>query len=569
MNYYLKKQRGLLSLTVFLSAIVALGSVAIAILLQIVLDIAVSGDMKGFAKTLAFSLLYFVLLGLFAYLYSLASKKLICKIVRAIREKSFSCIIGRGYTEFKTKGTADYISALTNDIKIIEDNYLSSLLEIIQYGVMFIASVAVMFYFDVFIALCVLGAIAIMLIVPGLFGAAIQKRQGKYSNSLSEFTGNLKDILSGFDVIKAYEMRNYVSRRFDAKNKQATDAKYGVDKIMAANESVSMLLGIFVQISAIFLSAYFVLTGRITVGVLVGVIQASGMLTQPLLMIFQNAPKIKGVLPVIERLNDFSSHENATTAGVALPTYEKSISAERLTFSYDGENEVLRDVGIDIQKGKKYAIVGKNGCGKTTLSRLLCGYYSNYQGLICYDNSDLKEYDYDEIAKLSSTIHQDVYIFNESIYDNICLHEEYSDDELKRALKLSGVSDFINQMPDGLNTLIMENGANLSGGQKQRIAVARAIIRKKPILILDEGTSAIDMQTAYDIESSLLSIADLTLITITHNLREENLQRYNQIIFMDSGTVKEIGTYEELAKRQGEFYFFSQPNDEKTGGAYV
>ncbi len=550
MNYYLKKQSRLFSLTVFISAIVALGSVAIAILLQIILDIAVGGDTKDFTETLVFSLIYFILLGLCAYLYSLMSKKLICEIVRAIRKKSFSGIIGRGYTEFKKNGTADYISALTNDVKIIEDSYLLPLLEIIHYSVMFIASVAVMFYFDVFISLCVLGAIVIMLIVPGIFGTLIQKRQGKYSKSLSDFTDNLKDILLGFDVIKAYEMRKYIVYRFDAKNKQAINAKYGVDKIMAVNESVSMLLGIFVQISAIFLSAYFVLKGRITVGVLVGIIQASGMLTQPLLMIFQNAPKIKGVHPVIERLNDFSRGEKITAISAALPTYEKSVLAEKLTFSYDGENEVLSDVCIEIQKGKKYALVGKNGCGKTTLSRLLCGYYSNYQGLICYDNVSLKDYCYDEIAKFSSTIHQDVYIFSESIYENICLHNEYTDDELKKALNLSGVSNFINQMPDGLNTLMIENGMNLSGGQKQRIAVARAIIRRKPILILDEGTSAIDMHTAYDIESSLLSIEGLTLITITHNLREENLQRYNQIIFMDRGTVKEIGTYEEIVKHQ-------------------
>lgn len=159
---------------------------------------------------------------------------------------------------------------------------------------------------------------------------------------------------------------------------------------------------------------------------------------------------------------------------------------------------------------------------------------------------------------MSATIHQNVYIFNESIYDNICLHCQYTDEQLKKALEISGVSSFINQMPNGLDAIADENGANLSGGQKQRIAVARAIIQNTPILILDEGTSAIDMQTAYDIKSNLLNIDGLTLITITHNLRKDVLSQYDQIIYMNNGTLDEIGTFEELINRQEGFHSFFQ-----------
>ncbi len=143
------------------------------------------------------------------------------------------------------------------------------------------------------------------------------------------------------------------------------------------------------------------------------------------------------------------------------------------------------------------------------------------------------------------------------------MHCDYTDSELDRALKISGVSGFINNLPKGLNTLVVENGANLSGGQKQRIAVARAIIQNKPILILDEGTSAIDIQTAYDIEHSLLNIDYLTLITITHNLQSDNLKRYDEIIYMITGMIDEIGSYEDLINKQRGFYNFSQLNRNK------
>ncbi len=560
MKYYLKKRRGLLFLTVLLSIAESLGSVFIAILIQKILDIAVSGDAGRFGRALMGSLLYFILLGIFSFLYSLVSKKLVCEIMKSIRNKSFAGMIGHSYPDFQKTSTADYLSALTNDVKIIEDNYLLALLTVIQYGIIFAASTVVMFYFDIIIAIYVLGAILLMLVVPGLFGAAIQKKQEQYSNSLSEFTGNLKDMLSGFEVIKSYSMRSYTLTRFQKSNKATIRAKYSVDKVMSANEAVSALLGIFVQISAIFLSAYFIINGRITVGALVGIIQATGMMVQPLMMIFQNAPKIKGARPVIQRLNVFSEYEDSSFNGRINPTFEKSLQIRNLVFSYSKEKQILKDVCVDIQKGMKYALVGKNGCGKSTLVKLCCGYYPDYQGEILYDNWDLAELNYDELITLSATIHQDVYMFNESIYDNICLHCSYADSEIDKALEISGVSGFINSLPNGLDTLAEENGANLSGGQKQRIAVARAIIQNKPILILDEGTSAIDMQTAYDIEGNLLNIKELTVITITHNLQEENLKRYDQIIYMDDGTICEIGSYEELIKKQEGFYDFSQLN---------
>jgi len=283
-------------------------------------------------------------------------------------------------------------------------------------------------------------------------------------------------------------------------------------------------------------------------------VQVSGTLTQPLLMLFASAPRLKGVKEIITRLNKFSNYTEETFIGTIKPTLKNKISAKNLTFSYDGKKVVLNDVSLDIKKGSKIALVGKNGCGKTTLVKLLCGYYSDYQGEIKYDNNELIKLDYDKLIKLSATIHQNVYTFNESIYDNICLHNKYSKKELDKALEISGVSNL--KIP--LDTMVAENGKNLSGGQKQRIAVARAIIQNKPMLVLDEGTSAIDMQTAYDIESRLLDIKDLTLITITHNLNGDNLKRYDQIIYMDKGEITEIGTFEELMKKQEKFYSFTK-----------
>ena len=210
------------------------------------------------------------------------------------------------------------------------------------------------------------------------------------------------------------------------------------------------------------------------------------------------------------------------------------------------QTQVLNEVDCIIEKGKKYAVVGKSGCGKSTFIKLLTGYYSDYKGKIVYDDRELDLLEKEDVVQLSSIIHQNIYLFDETILDNICLHEDYPKEIVDKVIKESGLDEFIAELPEGIFYRVGENGSNLSGGQKQRIAVARALIRNKPILILDEGTSAIDMQTAYDIESRLLKINDLTLITITHNLEEKLLKKYDEIIYMDNGNIKEQGHFQEL-----------------------
>ena len=558
---YLKQYKFLLFLTVLFTAISSLSYVFIAILLQQVMDIVDMGDMDSFIRILLFSLAYFALMGVFMYLQSLFSKKFVCKIMKAVRSKTFMGIEKHTIEDYSKNHTADYLSAITNDVKMIEDNFLLPLLQVIQYTIIFIASLAVMIYFDIIVTVCVIIAIAIMLIVPSLFGGLLSKRQDKYSDMLSSFTNHIKDLLSGFEIIKSYRMKKYVLSRFETSNEDTIKAKYSVDKAIAANEAVSMVLALLVQVVVVFLSAYFIIIGRISAGALLGMVQVSSNLANPLLIIFSNIPKIKSIKPIAQKLNEFSDYRKQDTDTKKSPTFNEMICVEDLHFSYDKddkENEVINGISLSIKKGKKYAFVGKSGCGKSTLIKLIAGYYSDYKGNVLYDEDNLFSVDIDKITALSSVIHQNVYMFDESILDNICLHEDYSKEELQSALSDSGLLHFIEQVPNGLEYHVGENGNNLSGGQKQRIAVARALIRKKPLLILDEGTSAIDMQTAYDIESRLLEISDLTLLTITHNMSKDILELYDEIIFMADGKIIEHGTFETLIDKHTAFYDFYQ-----------
>ena len=553
MKIYMKQNKVLLLFTILTSIIASLGYVFMAVLLQKLLDIAVEKNMQQFIPMVFFSIFYFVMLGIFLYLQSLLSKRITCKIIKQIRTDVFKGIVSQSMGDFGKRNTADYLSIITNDVKMIEDNFLLPFFEVVQYTVIFISSFVLMIYFDVIVTIVVFVAITLMFLVPSLLGKELEKRQNTLSSQLADFTTKLKDILSGFEIIKSYSMKQYVIQKFDKENSDTIHTKYSVDKLFALNEGLSSFLALMVQIVVLFLSAYFIITERITVGTLLGMVQVSSNLANPLIMIFTNIPKIKSIQPIIEKLTVLSKYELNEVPKKQSATFNSVVSISNLSFAYEKQNRVLDKINLHIEKGKKYVIVGKSGCGKTTLVKLLAGYYTEYSGKILYDNTDLNMMNENDIVQLSSIIHQNIYMFNESVYDNICLHEDYSKESIDKAVKASGLNDVIEKLPEGLLYEAGENGSNLSGGQKQRIAVARALIRNKPILILDEGTSAIDMQTAYDIENHLLKIEGLTIITITHNLKKELLELYDNIIYMENGEIIERGTFEELTSVPSRF----------------
>lgn len=214
----------------------------------------------------------------------------------------------------------------------------------------------------------------------------------------------------------------------------------------------------------------------------------------------------------------------------------------------------MDNINLTLEKNKKYAIVGESGSGKSTLIKLLMRYYNDYSGSILIDNNDLKSIYSSDLYKNISMIQQNVFMFDDSIKENIRLYSNHDDDDILKSCERAGLSKLINNLPNGIDSLVGENGNKLSGGEKQRIAIARALINNTQILILDESTSALDNETAYNLENSLLDLKDLTLVTVTHKLIKNILNKYDEIIVMKNGSVVEKGSFEYLLSQKGYFY---------------
>lgn len=555
MKNYIIKQKGLLAITILFGSIFSVGSTLVALILKDVIDVAISQDLNRFTSIVFETILYLTVLGLCYWVYAVFSKKFICKVTKMLRSAVFNGIFKKNISDFRTVNSADYLSALTNDVKNLEDNFFLPLLLCLQNIIVFITSFAVMLYLSPLVMLCLFLAMFLLITVPSLFQKAIQNRQDIFSQKQSGFTIAIKDFLSGFEVIRSYRMNAYTMTAFSKKNETIYASKYSLDKIVSAVEALSTMLGVFVQCSVLFVSAYLIITGKITAGTLVGLVQVSGTIVVPIQVLSQNIPKIQGTQPIIKRLNNFVNYHDDTFIGTIVPTFKRDITIKNLQFGYSKEKKIIQGINFSFEKGKKYALVGKSGCGKTTLINLLNGNYGDFDGEVLYDGIDMLKLDIEKLNELSSVIHQNVYMFDESIKDNICLHKQISQTDLQNSLNMSGVNIFLDEEKT-LDTSVGENGNNLSGGQRQRVAVARALVQEKPILILDEGTSAVDMQTAYDIENKLLKINDLTVITITHSLNSELLKNYDQVIFMENGRISETGSFDKLFLNKGAFYDF-------------
>lgn len=556
MKECLKKNKLLLGITVFFSTLGSAALVFIAIFLKKIVDVTLGKDLTEFRRVLLLCILYLVFVGLIYLIFSLCSKLLLRNLTRMLRKKIFNGIMKRSYEDFTASDTADYISVLTNDIKLVEENYILPLMQTLNHIVTFVVTLAVLFALSPLITGMLLIGMLLMYLIPNKIGKVLQKRQKNLSNQLSGFTSKLKDIFSGYEVITSYHITEHINQEFAQENNKVSGARLSADKMFMLSESFSQVLAILTEVVAIFTAAYLVIIGKITMGTLIAIVQLGTSFVNPVIMIMQNVPKLKSVKPVLRRMDEFANYQDTSFTGAVEPTFEKNIQVQDLEFSYHDEQPVLQHTNLTLVKNKKYAVVGESGCGKSTLAKLLMGYYPEYNGEILYDGNELHELDIEKLKCMVAVIHQNVYMFNTDIVQNICLYQDFSEEELQRALEMSGVIKFLDQTTDGLRSSVGENGSNLSGGQRQRIAIARAIIQKTPLLILDEGTSAIDMQTAYDIESKLLEMKDLTLVTITHKMSAELLGMYDDILFMEDGSVTEQGTLEELLDKKGGFYRF-------------
>lgn len=563
MGKYILKYKGWLATTVLFRAFGAIMQVLIALIIQQIVDTAMNKDVNGFIDMIIFSVIFFMVMGINDYLNKTTQFIYIKKTLTDFKEDIFRGILRKNYKDFNSENTAEYISELTNDINMVETKYLVPYLEMIGDVVIFVGTTALLLWINPWVTLVVCATSALLFLVPAILGAPTAKRQEEVSKQNSIFTTRIKDIFSGYEVIKSYNIVDNMTEEFLDENSSVENLKFKSNHIQGISQALSMFLGVMSQISTIALGGYFLIKGQLTVGTLFAVVQLANGICWPITWIVSKITLVKGMKEVNSKLLSIINESEKEKNTVKLKNFKKEIELKDITFAYNEDRNALDGLSVSFEKDKKYAIVGRSGSGKSTLLKLLLGYYEDFDGEIALDGYNYDKLDKNSINNQMSIIHQNVYMFDKTLKENIILGKNFNDEALEEALKNSGVSEFLRVLPKGVDSEIGENGNNLSGGQKQRVAIARSLIQNTPILLLDEGTSALDSKTAFEIEDTLLNIEDLTVITVTHKLIDSILKRYDEIIVMDNGNVVEKGSFNELINNKGEFYNLYKIEGEK------
>lgn len=535
MKRYLSKRKGLFYFTLVLilaSDLIIAGS---TVLKQILVDAVLALDTKRVIKYIPLVVGYALFSGVIYVISNVYQHLFSAKITDDMRKTVFSGILKRKHKDFSTVNYSDYISALIGDLNIIERQYLGMLFMIIVFGANLVLSAVLMFCYQSVVAIAAMTGAAVMTVVPMMLGKYLGKLSKEYSQKLSGLTTCLTELFSGFQVISSFGIWNHAKSNFDYCSSELKNAECKANGMSAFSDGLAQLLSVTAQAMILTFACYMVLHKHMTMGALVAFLSLNQTFCGALSMVLRSIPMLHSVHPVIERINAFADYQQ--NVGGKEPCFHKKLEVKNLAFQYCEGKPVLSDITLTIQPGDKCALIGESGSGKTTFIRLLTGELDGYKGEISYDGVNLNEVDCEKICKIVSVIHQDVFLFDDTIRNNICLYDEFTDEEFIRAVKLSGVNKFIDQLAQGAEYRVGQRGEFLSGGQRQRIAIARALIRNTPFLILDEGTSALDAKTGLEIESELMAIPELTVLTITHNLR--NAEEYNHIYSLKSGKIQQ------------------------------
>ena len=526
-------------------------------LIQQIMDCTANQDMQALVRSAWIVIIVVVIYTIANVMYRAVYPRFLQRAMQQYRDYAFSRLTQKSLRSFSKEGTALYVSALTNDCTSIENNYLAATFTLIELLFCFWGALIMMLYYSPMMLVLAVALSFLPVAVSMTAGNRLTEQEKEISKKNERFVSIVNELLSGFPVIKSFRAETQASRLFSQRNEQAEEAKKNKRRTEQLISLLANDAGIIAQMGIFLAGAWLAISSKgVTAGVVIVFVQLMNYVLNPISQVPLLWSNRKAAIALMEKLSDALSENVREEGREKLNGFSEKIEVKDLTYGYEPESPVLKDLDVQFDAGKSYAIVGGSGSGKSTLLNLLMGSSSNYQGEICIDGVSIKNIESESLYQLMTSVQQNVFVFNDTIRNNVTMFHEFPDKEVTLALERSGLSEFIEK--HGEEFVCGENGANLSGGERQRISIARALLRKSPILLVDEATAALDAATARAVSFSILNLVGMTRIVVTHRLEEAILRRYDKILVMKNGTICEQGNFDTLMQQKGQFYSLFQ-----------
>ncbi|MGN0404618.1 MAG: ABC transporter ATP-binding protein [Bariatricus sp.] len=519
------------------------------------IDMIAQAKMEHFAGMLILMLLVYLLYSISQLLQGMISARLSQRIVGKMREELFGKIVDLPVAYLDTHSHGDVMSRMTNDIENISSTVSQSLPSLFS-GVLTIAgTVCVMVWYCWQLALLSCTTVILTLIATRFLSKNVRKFSRKRQLLLGQLNGTVEEMVSGYRTVVAYNHQDITTESFCDTSDALTSAGIRTDVfsgIMGPVMNCISNIG-FVIIAAF--GGYFAINGLISVGVISAFIVYTKQFSRPINEIAQLYGQLQTAVAGAERVFWVLDETSENQEGEVLEAKNGAeVSFRNVKFSYVPEHPVIHDFTLTVPPGKKVALVGATGSGKTTIVNLLMRFYDLESGKICIDGQEISEVSRKSLRKNVAIVLQDTVLFSDTIRNNLKYADENSDDaRIEKAVEMSQCREMIQALPEGIETMLAASGANISQGQRQLLAIARAFVADPKILILDEATSNVDTRTEQMIQDAMQQVMkERTSIIIAHRL--STIRDADVIVVMDHGEIVESGSHDALLEQKGKYY---------------
>lgn len=544
-------------LVAFLSMIVfiALSMIftAISWILQIIFDYMAGKGSYSLTTILLLVVSFMLVISLIFALKRSAYPRFLEKAMNQYKESVIKRLLKKSYSDFSLANSGTYLSVLTNDCERIQEKYLKKIFDFVQDVLMLVSSLALMIYYSPLLTVIALIISVLPMACSILTANGIATREEQVSKSNESYTALTKDVLNGVSVIKSFKAEQEVINRYQNQSMELEHTKNLREKTMTTVSALGTISSLATQLGVMLVGAWMVNAhvGVITAGMVLAFTNLMNGVLQPISSLPQMLGEMKGAKKLISKMADYMANAKEDSGDI-IDDSIKSIVLRDVSYAYDADRKVLKNVNLTLQAGKSYAIVGPSGAGKSSLINLLMGYYKDYKGSVQLNNHELSNVSKSSLYDKTTLMQQSVFMFDASILDNITLFKPFQDAEVDRVIHLAGLDDLI--AAKGKDYQCGENGSHLSGGEKQRIAIARSLLKKSEILLVDEATSALDNETSANVTQSILDLQGILRLVVTHRLDANSLKQYDEILVMKSGELIERGSFEDLMNQKAYFY---------------
>ena len=463
--------------------------------------------------------------------------RIACGAVEQVRQRILEQVLHRTVAQYNAEGDAAYLSLLTTDLRTLYDDYYMSLFSIVFWGGIMLCALAMYLYISPVMLLAILLVTIPPLVLPRRMNERLKATRDAFSLQMAGYTQQLKELLGGFEIIRSFLREDAYAALHQKAARKARESELDYQQSLNAMVTNTSLISNLIFPVVMLVGLFLAFDGRLTMGTVSTAASMANFVITPCHQIAQCWAKVKSSQGIRQRLEAAMAEPQAAEQGEPIGHID-SIQCETVRFAYPNTAEpVLKDASLTVDAAQKVALVGESGCGKSTLAKLLFQYYPDYSGDILFNGRQVRTLDRTALYRRVGYIAQTAYLFHDTIRNNICLHEDFPDEQLAHAIAAAGLTDWVASLPDGLDTVISENGKNLSGGQRQRIGIARLALRSYDLIIADEITASLDPDTSQQVMENLIAMPCM-VVAITHDVAGSFMHQFDKVYRVEHGVVR-------------------------------